>query len=131
MIYYRSKEDAKKLVRDRIERFRALWQKSQDLYEIADFFMESHVVDPHDDLQRLGMLERVFSDGIQVAQLANSELERFKVEPRLLDEMAENGIAVDALMEGNRVALYGRLQQGMLVEVVALNLHNLPGPNQL
>ena len=131
MIYYRSKEDAKKLVRDRIERFRALWQKSQDLYEIADFFMESHVVDPHDDLRRLGMLERVFSDGIQVAQLANSELERFKVEPRLLDEMAENGIAVDALMEGNRVALYGRLQQGMLVEVVALNLHNLPGPNQL
>jgi len=131
MIYYRSEADARKLIKGRIDRFKDVCRKSQDLDTIVDFVMESHVMDPHDDLRPLGFFERILPDfGVQVRRIRSQEAIKLRIEPKLLMEIEQIGIVDDAIKEGNYVALYGRLQQGRVVEAVALNTHSLPQPNE-
>lgn len=132
MLYYRDESELRALIKGRLDQFKRLCRKSRDMSKVVDFIMKSHLAHPHNSLKQLGFFERIIPDfGVQVMKIKSCDAVRFKADPPLLKEIETNGIMVDAIREGNRVALYGRVRQGKLVEAVALNLNSLPEPSQL
>lgn len=124
MIYYRSEEDAKRLLRGRMTQFKALFEekRGENVSEISDFVMEAH-----GNMRQLGILERVKPDSIRVIQISDRKGVEHKVDPAIAESIAINGILDDSTREGEYVVIYGRFEKSVVVEAAALNLHKVPG----
>ena len=124
MIYYRSEEDAKRLLKGRMAQFKALFEerRGENVSEISDFVMEAH-----GNMRQLGILERVKTNAIRVIQITDRKGVEHKVDPAIAEAITINGVLDDSVKEGDYIVIYGRFEKSVVVEAAALNLHKVPG----
>ena len=128
MIYHRSEEDAKKLLKGRMRRFSALRERSErkedvDLSELVDFVMEAY-----GNMRQLGLFGQIQKSNVWVHRILDRKVMKFKATRGILNDMISNGIFEDATKEDcDYVVLYGRFEKGVVVEATALNLTHVPG----
>jgi hypothetical protein len=114
--YYRSEDEIRSLLRE-------AGSKVTDRAGIMDFIKEKY------GMVELGLLVSVLKDSIWVGHGGIEKHSKFKVSPGVLDGLVNKMAYGDVVRQRNLVAVFGKLENGRVVEAVALNKNHLVDPS--
>ena len=122
MRYYRTPEDCAELAREYRDRF-------TNRSDILDFIAEKY------NLVELGYFGGTSArHGIWIRQQGmqgQSESSEFRAAPAVLDFIVNEQVFTDMFIHHNTIALFGRMQGGQLIDMVALNYGALIDPGSI
>ena len=121
MRYYRTPEHSVELARDHKDRF----STRSDLLDI---------IQQHHGLVELGYFAGTKRYGFWVIQQGlqgQAEHSEFKASSDVLDFLVNEEVFSDMFIHHNTVALFGRMEGGQIVDIVALNYAALIDPGDL